>query len=66
MGNPRLAYDVSGAAVHLLLKNGGPQNLLGLFDEVGRGAAFDAVFSQRYGRSLPEFEEKLAEELKSR
>src|SRR5262249_51778428 len=66
MADPRLAYDLSGAAVHLLLKTGGAENLLGLFDEVGKGAAFDAVFSQRYGRTLAEFEEKLADELKSR
>jgi len=64
--NPKLAYDVSGAAVHLLLKTGGPDNLLGLFDEVGAGQPLDAVFNKRYGRTLAEFEEKLADELKSR
>ncbi|MBK7863876.1 MAG: hypothetical protein IPJ65_35770 [Archangiaceae bacterium] len=66
MSDPRLAYDFSGAAVHLLLKTGGAENLLGLFEEVGNGKPFDAVFSSRYGRTLPEFEEKLADELKSR
>lgn len=66
MPDPRLAYYTSGAAVHLLLKTGGPENLLGLFDEVGNGGNLDAVFNQRYGRSLAEFEEKLADELKSR
>ncbi len=66
MGNPKLAYDVSGAAVHLLLKTGGPENLLGLFDEVGAGQSLEAVFNKRYGRTLAEFEEKLADELKSR
>lgn len=66
MGNPGLAYHLSGAAVHLLLKTGGPENLLGLFDDVGGGQAFDSVFSKRYGRTLAEFEEKLADELKSR
>ncbi|MBL8957677.1 MAG: hypothetical protein JNK82_43280 [Myxococcaceae bacterium] len=66
MGNPRLAYDTSGAAVHLLLKTGGPENLLGLFDDVGGGQALEVVFNRRYGRTLAEFEEKLADELKSR
>lgn len=66
MANPRLAYDFSGAAIHLLLKTGGAENLLGLFDDVGGGQAFDAVFNKRYGRTLADFEEKLADELKSR
>jgi hypothetical protein len=64
--NPRLRYDVSGAAVHLLLKDGGSPNLLGLFSDCGGGAAFDAVFEKRYGKTVAEFEEKLADELKSR
>jgi hypothetical protein len=64
--NPRLRYDVSGAAVHLLLKDGGSQNLLGLFSDVGGGQGFDAVFEKRYGKTVGEFEEKLADELKSR
>ncbi len=66
MGNPGLAYHLSGAAVHLLMKTGGAENLLGLFSDVGGGQAFDSVFSKRYGRTLAEFEEKLADELKSR
>jgi hypothetical protein len=66
MGNVGLAYHASGAAVHLLIKTGGPENLMGLFDDVGGGAPLDATFQKRYGRSLAEFEEKLADELKSR
>jgi hypothetical protein len=64
--NPGLRYHVSGAAVHLLLKDGGTENLLGLFSDCGGGQAFDAVFEKRYGKTLAEFEEKLADELKSR
>src|SRR5262249_13890081 len=64
--NPALRYNVSGAAVHLLLKDGGPSNLLALFSDCGQGEHFDAVFEKRYGKPLAEFEEKLADELKSR
>jgi hypothetical protein len=61
-----LRYQVSGAAVSLLVKDGGTPTLLGLFDDVGRGQAFEAAFEKRYGKTLADFEEKLAEELKSR
>jgi hypothetical protein len=61
-----LRYNASGAAVSLLLKDGGTQNLLGLLEDVGGGQAFEGAFEKRYGKTLGEFEEKLAEELKSR
>jgi hypothetical protein len=64
--NPGLRYHVSGSAVHLLLKQGGTENLLGLFADVGGGEGFEPVFERRYGKSLADFEEKLADELKSR
>jgi hypothetical protein len=66
MDDPHLRYNLSGAAVGLLLKDGGTANLLGLFADVGEGAPFDASFEKRYGNRLADFEQKLADELKSR
>jgi len=53
--------------VHLLLKDGGTENLLGLFSDCGGGQAFDAVFEKTLRKKRwRSSRKKLADELKSR
>lgn len=63
--NPAIAYGTSAVAVKLLLKRGGPENLLGLLREVGQGRPFDEAFQERYGRTVARLDEDVADELKS-
>ena len=64
--NPAMAYGTSAVAVKLMLKQGGPDNLLGLIREVGAGTSFDDVLKARYGKTVARLNEDVADELKSR
>jgi hypothetical protein len=61
--NPAVAYGVSAVAVRSLLRNGGVDNLLGLIRELGTGASFPAVLSQRYGKTVEGLQDDVRDEL---
>jgi hypothetical protein len=63
---PALAYGTSAIAVRLLLKTGGPDNLLGLIADVGEGRPFAQVLAERYGRDLERLNREVRDELKRR
>jgi hypothetical protein len=64
--DPGLAYGTSAVAVRELLRDGGPERLLGLIREVGQGTAFEEALQQRYGRSLSQLEEAVTSALSRR
>ncbi|HEY0095672.1 MAG TPA: tetratricopeptide repeat protein, partial [Archangium sp.] len=50
--DPGLAYGTSAVAVRELLREGGPERLLGLIREVGQGTPFEEALQQKYRRSV--------------
>jgi hypothetical protein len=64
--DPGLAYGTSAVAVRELLREGGPERLLGLIREVGQGTPFEEALQQKYGRSVAQLEESLASALSRR
>lgn len=66
MRNPALAYALSATAVKLLAKKGGMTEVVELIRDAGKGEDFDKAFERRFGKTLEEFDEELAAELKAR
>lgn len=64
--NPGLRYAMSARTVGLMMKNGGPDNFLGLIRDIGAGQNFNAVLKKRYDKDLAKLQEDIASELKSR
>lgn len=64
--NPGLRYALSARTVGLLMKNGGPDNFLGMIRDIGGGQNFNAVLKKRYDKDLAKLQEDIESELKSR
>ncbi len=59
-------YGVSALAVKALLREGGADNLLTLFREVGKGRDFAAVYAERYSIKLDALDREIQSELSRR
>lgn len=64
--DPEAAYATAAVAVRLLTSNGGTEGVLGLMEDVCKGAPFEDALQSRYGRTLDQLQDDLRGELSRR